>query len=31
MGLTPEATTQLFQSDLARYAKLVKQSGMTID
>jgi tripartite-type tricarboxylate transporter receptor subunit TctC len=31
MGLSPEASAQLFQSDLARYAKLVKQSGMTID
>lgn len=30
-GTPPEATSMLFQNELARYATLVKQSGMTID
>lgn len=31
MGTSPEATTTLFQAEAARYANLVKESGMTID
>lgn len=31
MGTAPEATAALFQNELARYATLVRQSGMTID
>jgi tripartite-type tricarboxylate transporter receptor subunit TctC len=31
MNTTPAAATALFQSDLVKYAKLVKQSGMTVD
>lgn len=31
MGTAPEATAALFRDELARYATLVRQSGMTID
>lgn len=31
MGTPPDATATLLQNELTRYAKLVKQSGMTID
>lgn len=31
MGLTPDASLGLFQAEMAKYAKLVRQSGMTID
>jgi tripartite-type tricarboxylate transporter receptor subunit TctC len=31
IGATPEATAQLFQSELARYAKIVKEAGVTVD
>ncbi|WP_151637652.1 Bug family tripartite tricarboxylate transporter substrate binding protein [Noviherbaspirillum aerium] len=31
MGTAPDATAALFQNELTRYAKLIKQSGMTID
>jgi tripartite-type tricarboxylate transporter receptor subunit TctC len=31
IGSTPEAALQLFQSDLAKYAKVVKESGARID
>lgn len=31
VGSTPEVTASMFQSEMAKYAKLVKQSGMTID
>lgn len=31
MGTTPDATAALFQNELTRYARLIKQSGMTID
>lgn len=30
-GTTPEATAQLFQQELARYAKIVKESGATLE
>lgn len=31
VGSTPAATNAQFQADMAKYAKLVRQSGMTID
>jgi hypothetical protein len=31
IGSTPEAAAQFFQSELTKYAKLVKQSGATAD
>ncbi|MGH8809131.1 MAG: tripartite tricarboxylate transporter substrate binding protein, partial [Noviherbaspirillum sp.] len=31
VGSTPDATASLFHAELTKYAKLVKQSGMTID
>jgi tripartite-type tricarboxylate transporter receptor subunit TctC len=31
VGSTPAATTQLFQTDLKRYAKLIKDSGTVVD
>jgi tripartite-type tricarboxylate transporter receptor subunit TctC len=31
VGSTPEATAQMFQSDMVKYAKVVKESGATID
>jgi tripartite-type tricarboxylate transporter receptor subunit TctC len=31
VGSTPDATAQLFQTDMARYAKIVKESGAQID
>lgn len=31
IGTTPEATAQFFQSEMARYAKIVKESGATVD
>ena len=30
-GTTPEATAQFFQQELARYAKIVKESGATLE
>lgn len=31
LGMAPEATAQLFQTEMARYARIVKDSGATID
>lgn len=31
IGSTPDAAAQFFQSELSKYAKLVKQSGATAD
>jgi tripartite-type tricarboxylate transporter receptor subunit TctC len=31
IGSTPEASAQLFQSEMDLYAKLVKQSGANVD
>jgi tripartite-type tricarboxylate transporter receptor subunit TctC len=31
IGNTPAAAATMFQTEMAKYAKLVKQSGMTID